>query len=249
MSNWYDNEDFWKTLERFFFSQIRTDEIAKTEADQITRLLQSTPGSAVLDLACGPGRHSLELARRGYRVTGVDRTKRYLDTARTKADAEQLHVEFVQEDMRRFERPDSFDVALNLFSSFGYFEDPEDDLKVLRNLCRSLKPGGKLLMELVGKEWLAREFQAQRWHHHAETDEYLLEQVTVRSGWDWLDNHWIWIKGHQRKVFDFGLRVYSGVELTAALRRAGLSTIELYGSLDATPYDDKAQRLVALARR
>src|SRR5206468_5375646 len=115
--------------------------------------------ASVLDLCCGPGRHSLEFARHGFQVTGVDRTARYLDAARAAATGEGLTVEFVQGDMPHFQRPAAFDVALNLFTSFGYFEDEAEDLCVLRHLHTSLKPGGQVLLEMAGKEPLARDFQ------------------------------------------------------------------------------------------
>src|SRR3989475_11807180 len=90
------------------------------------------PGATVLDLCCGPGRHALEFARRGFQVTGVDRTARYLETARTAARGAGLTIELVQEDMRSFHRPATLALALNLFSSFGYFAAASEDLTVLR---------------------------------------------------------------------------------------------------------------------
>ena len=133
MWNWFEDDTLWESLESFLFSQLRSGALTVREAEQILTLVHSPPDAAVLDLCCGPGRHSLEFARRGFQVTGVDRTARYLATARAAATREGLTVEFVQEDMRHFHRSEAFDLALNLFSSFGYFEDRADDL---RGLCR-----------------------------------------------------------------------------------------------------------------
>ena len=86
----------------------------------IVSLLKIDPGASILDLCCGPGRHSLELSRRGFSLTGVDRTKSYLEKARKQAETEGLKVEFIQEDMRSFCKSNTFDVVINLFtSSFG----------------------------------------------------------------------------------------------------------------------------------
>src|SRR5919108_2104431 len=145
MWTWFEDDALWERLEDFLFSQLRSGEITGHEAEQILALVHPPQGAAVLDLCCGPGRHSLEFARRGFRVTGVDRTTRYLETARAAATREGLTVEFVQEDMRHFHRPAAFDLALNLFSSFGYFEDVAEDLWVLQHLHGSLKPGGQVL--------------------------------------------------------------------------------------------------------
>jgi SAM-dependent methyltransferase len=249
MWTWFEDDTLWESLESFLFSQFRSGAITVREAEHILTLVHPPPGAAVLDLCCGPGRHSLEFARRGFQVTGVDRTARYLATARAAATREGLTVEFVQEDMRRFHRPEAFDLALNLFSSFGYFENMAEDLQVLQHLHASLKPGGQVLLEMAGKEPMARTFQPRIWHRHTERDEYLLEERIVQEGWSWIENHWIWIRGPEHKAFTFGIRLYSGAELMRILAAAGFSAMQLYGSLAGTPYDHTAQRLVAVATK
>ena len=132
-SNWFEDDAFWETLEGFLFSQFRSSDVTVSEADQMLALVALPEGAAVLDLCCGPGRHVLEFARRGFQVTGVDRTEKYIETARAAAISEGLAVELVQRDMRKFQRQQAFDLALNLFSSFGYFADEAEDLQVLQN--------------------------------------------------------------------------------------------------------------------
>jgi len=147
---WHEQDTFWKTVAPVLFVQRRWED-APAEVEQVVSLLGIEPGAHVLDLCCGVGRHSLELARRGFQVTGVDRTRPYLDRAARQAEAEGLKVEFVQSDMRDFCRPDAFDAVVNLFTSFGYFEDPEDDCQVALNMYRSLKSGGVFLIDMMGK--------------------------------------------------------------------------------------------------
>ena len=191
----------------------------------------------------------MEFARRGFRVTGVDRTKRYIEAAGAAARSEGLAVELVQANMRDFQRPASFDLALNLFTSFGYFADAAEDLQVLRNLHASLTPGGIALMEMAGKEILAQGFEPRAWHRHAERDEFLLEERIVHDGWSTLENHWIWIRGSEQKEFAWTIRIYSGAELRGLLFEAGFSAVQLYGSLAGIPYDQDAERLVVVATR
>lgn len=249
MWTWFEDDAFWESLESFLFSQFRSNEITVGEAEQILTLVHPPQDGAVLDLCCGPGRHSLAFARRGFQVTGVDRTVSYLETARAAAAREGLKIAFVQEDMRRFRRPAAFDLALNLFSSFGYFEHEAENLQVLRHLCLSLKPGGQALLEMAGKEPLARTFQPRTWYRHADRDEYLLEERAVQEGGSWIETHWIWMRGPERKHFTFRTWLYSGAELTRLLSEAGFSAVQLYGSLAGTPYDQTAQRLVAVATK
>jgi SAM-dependent methyltransferase len=160
MTAWHEQDDFWESVPLFGPERM---EAAPQEVDTIIAMLGLQPGAVILDLCCGVGRHSLEFARRGYAVTGVDRTAAYLQTAREVSAAENLDVEWVQADAREFLRPEAFDLAINMYTSFGYFEDPAEDRRVAENLFRSLKPGGSLMIDLMGKERLARIFSPRSW--------------------------------------------------------------------------------------
>ncbi len=189
MPAWYDDDSFWETFYPAMFHRRRW-EVASEEVNSALDLLDLEPGAEVLDFCCGPGRHALELARRGYRVTAVDRTASYLEFGRRRAEAEGLSVEFVQGDVRAFGLEQGFDAAVSLYTSFGYFEDPADDQRVLRNLHRALRPGGKLMMDLSGKEVLARHFQERNW---SELDDgsLFLEERRLEDGWERIENRWL----------------------------------------------------------
>ena len=247
MNPWHEQDDFWETFCPSLFGEERV-EAAVGEVDHVLELTGLSPGAAVLDLACGPGRHALELARRGFRVTGVDRTAAYLKQARCRADEEGLSVEWVQADMRDFCRADAFDAAINMYTAFGYFEDPADDRAVAANLFRSLRVGGVLVMELMGKEVLARIFQERGWREY-EDGTLMLEERKIRSGWDWIDNRWILLRGGARKEFRVGHRLYSAAELSSLLTDCGFASVDVYGSLEGTPYDHTARRLVLVASK
>jgi ubiquinone/menaquinone biosynthesis C-methylase UbiE len=110
---------------------------APMEAAAVWRALGLKPGSRVLDVACGTGRHSVLLARRGAFVVGVDKTAAYLDEARKNARG-LSNCLFARGDMRRLPFDGEFDAAINLWTSFGYFDKPSDDLKALKAVERSL---------------------------------------------------------------------------------------------------------------
>ena len=137
---WFENEDFWRDLYPYMFPMERLA-AASEQVGQILALTGIQEGN-VLDLCCGPGRHAIEFARKGFTVTGVDRSPYLLDRAREHAGAVEAPIEFVREDMRQFRRPGAFDLAVNMFTSFGYFEDPEEELQVLRNVSESLRENG-----------------------------------------------------------------------------------------------------------
>ncbi len=246
MKIWYEQDAFWKKWASFLFSKERWEN-APEEVTNLLSLLKISPGASVLDLCCGPGRHSLELARCGFSVVGVDRTQTYLDQARKQAKTDGLDVEFIQEDMRRFCRPNAFDAVINLFTSFGYFEDEKDDKLVIKNMHRSLKDGGVFLIDTMGKEVLARMFRERDWQKIDGA--IMLEERKLSKSWSWIENRWIMLKDGKVEEFELALRLYSAVELTALLTNSGFKKIKIHGDLVGAPYDHKAKRLVAVAHK
>lgn len=225
------------------------ERVAQTpgEVDRLTRLLRIKPGERILDLCCGQGRFALEFARRGHPVTGVDLNPAYLRSARAAARKEHLAVDWVERDMRRFRRADSFDVVLSMYTSFGYFEDIADDACVMANVLDSLSSGGRLALQLMGKEVLARIFTPSNFTE--QDGVVMLQRRELADDWGWLDNYLTFIKGTRRYDTHFGHRLYSGTELRALMERAGFRQVKLYGDLDGSPYDENAVRMVATGKK
>ncbi|HXW83127.1 MAG TPA: methyltransferase domain-containing protein [Candidatus Binataceae bacterium] len=247
MAAWHEDDRFWETFQGYMFNPARVA-AAKSEVDAMLVLLGVAPKSSILDLCCGPGRHSLEFARRGFLVTGVDRTKDYLRQAREQGAMERLQIEFVESDMRNFVRADAFDAAINFFTAFGYFDDPAEDRQVVANVHRSLRAGGKFLVDVNGKEILARKFRERDWNPR-DDGSVVLEERRVVDGWTRVENRWTWIRGTERRESTFTLRLYSGAELRELLRSVGFGKVELFGSLAGADYDHNAERLIAVATR
>ncbi len=233
MRSWYEEDAFWETFAPSLFTAERTSHAA-AEVEAIIALLQLQPGARLLDLCCGPGRHSLEFARHGFLVTGVDRTGSYLEQAQQSARSEQLNIEFVKSDMRSFVRPDMFDAAINFLTSFGYFENPADDFKVVQNLATSLRVGGKFLLDANGKEVVARNFQGRKWCRN-DDGTFFLEEARIIDGWDLVETKWLLIGAGTTKEFTLRVRLYAASELTALLKRAGFREAQLSVMSTAAP--------------
>ena len=244
--SWYEQDGFWETFAPALFSSDRMLS-AGQEAEKIVSLLKLQPGVSICDLCCGPGRHSLELGRLGYFVTGVDRTGLYLEQAKKKADEQGLNIRFVQEDMRSFCGPNAFDAVINVFTSFGYFENAADDKRVLENVYKSLKNGGIFLIDIMGKEVLARIFQEKRWRE--EDGVIILEETKVSEDWSSVDSRWIIITDGRRDECRFSLRLYSAAQLGELLKSCGFGQVEFYGDLSGSAYDQTAKRLVVVAHK
>lgn len=241
--HWYENEEFWRD------SPFNIDKIerAPKEIDKIESLADLDPAIKVLDLCCGTGRHSIVLAKRGYDVTGVDLTRHYIEKARKKAEEKEFDIEFVEKDMREFKREDNFDLVLNLWTSFGFFEDEQENMKVLENIYASLRPKGKLIMDLMSKEILARIFEEKDWSE--SEDGFVLEQRSVEKDWSWMKVRRILITDEGQKEYNISHRIYSAKELKDMLKQVGFSSIKVYGSFDGEPYKEEADRLVVLAKK
>lgn len=245
MDPWYENDEFWTIIEPALFDPERL-ETARGEVEGVLGLLGLQPGARVLDLCCGPGRHAVELARKGFTVVGVDRNPRYLERAGRAAGEAGVEVELVEEDMRSFVRPGAFDAAISLYTSFGYFEDEDENVKVARNVRRSLREGGAALLDVLGKETLALGFEERRWSEHGGA--HLLQESRPVDDWSRVESRWVLVRDGRERAFTIRIRLYAATELKALLLGVGFSRVEVYGSVAGAPYDHKAERLVAVAR-
>ena len=246
MKGWFEDESFWNGLYPFMFAERKFD-IAEDEARSILDLVNLGEGD-VLDLACGPGRHAVALAKEGFRVTGVDLSPFLLQKAISLARTESVDVEWVRDDMRHFVRPEAFDLVINIFTSFGYFDDKRDDTTVLQNIHRNLRAGGVLVMETMGKEWLARGFLPTTAEELAD-GRLLVQRHEIFDDWTRIKNQWILIEGDKATTFRFHHTVYSGQEIMDRLVDVGFSDVQLFGGLDGSEYGLNARRLVAVARK
>jgi len=246
MADWFTDDSFWAATYAFELRYAKPD-TGDAEIEGVLRLSGTQRGD-VLDLACGVGRHAIALARRGFRVTAVDLSAFHLAKAMERAAAADASIEFIASDMRSFIRPNAFDLVVSLFSSFGYFEDPQDDLQLLRNMHQSLKPGGSLVMDLVSKERLARTFQPTL-SETAPDGSLRVRRHRIVDDWTRVWNEWIIIKDGVIRTFEFTLRVYSGQEFKDLLCAAGFTDIKLHGGFDGRPYDLDAERLVSVSSK
>ncbi len=246
MKEWFENESFWRDTYALMFPEQRY----LVAEEQVGNLidLADFKGHDVLDLCCGPGRHSVILAGLGYRVTGVDRTPFLLDKARARAREVNVEIEWVLEDMRRFKRAEAFDLVINMFTSFGYFDDKQEDLQVLRNMHANLRPNGICVIDVIGKERLARIFTGTT---SDENDDgtVLVQRHEIFDEWSRIRNEWILIKDGAVKSYKFHHTIYSGQELKDRLMQAGFGDVVLYGDLLGNEYGYDSQRLIAVARK
>jgi SAM-dependent methyltransferase len=201
------------------------------EIDRVIKILQPQGGERILDLACGAGRHSLELRRRGFEVVGADISSGLIEIARRDAEAAELDVEFVLADLRDLDFEDEFDLVLNLNDgAIGYLESDEENRRTFEVIARALRPGGRNLAQLPNilyarerlpqRSWIPAssmiELVEHRWNKKAKRLEGLM--VAARFG-EVLEN----LDG-----IEFSQRLYGIDELRQIYASVGMEFLTAY---------------------
>lgn len=241
----FQDDEFWTEFYDFLFSEQRHSQAE--ELLDTSPLLSFPSGARVLDLCCGPGVFTVPLARRGFDVTGVDNSPAMLDRARKLAAEAGVTPTYLRADVLDYAGPGAFDVVLNMFTSFGYFEDPDDNARVLRTMRASLAPGGTLVLDVAGKELLARKVVPPKVVQRG--DDLLVQTDTVLDDWARLRSDWVLVRGDRVTRASLVWFVYSAVELRRMAQGAGFADVEIFGGFDGRPYDQNAERLILRAVR
>ena len=241
----------WDAFFNDFYLRAYVDDSrdAEAEADALAavKLAGVEVGADVVDVPCGYGRHTVALARAGYRVVGVDRSQTLLDEARRRAGGERW-PKLTRADYRELPFPEeSFDAALNLFTSLGYLGDDEDT-KVLAAIRRVLRPGGRLVLETMHRDRIVSAWRDNDWMLMGE-GRLLLQQRTWDPVTGVAQTTQTLIDGRgERDSRTFSVRTYTATELLRMLGAAGFADAKAYGSFAADPLTP-ASRLVIVATK
>jgi len=223
-------QDWYRTAFADTADMAWTDRTGK-EVERAMRMLKPQGGERVLDLACGSGRHSLELKRQGFEVVGGDISPELLEIARRDAEREGLAVTFVEADLRELDFDAEFDIVLSLNDgAIGYLETEEENLRTFEVIARALRPGGKHLMQLPNvlyarehlpqKSWISGtsmiELVEHRWN---KSDRYMEgAMIPIRFG-EVLD---------ELKPIEFRQRLYTIDELTEIMSSNAMELVRVF---------------------
>ncbi len=230
----------------YFYSETLTDERADKEVSMLVSLLRLDKTMAILDLACGFGRHTNRLAALGHTMTGVDLSPGFLDIARRDALQRNVTVDYHQEDMREITIDNQFDRVMIVFTAFGYFSD-EDNLKVLANAQRALKPGGLLIFDTLNRDHIAKDLQP--YLVYEKEGNMMVDRLSFDSLQGRYYNKRVVYRDGVRKDKPYFVRLYNPNELNALLIQAELELDHLYGSWDIKEFSVDTRRMVVIARK
>lgn len=218
------------------------------EIKGIIKLLKLPAGKAILDLCCGYGRHAIPLAQQGYQITGLDLSELFLRRAREKAESQGVEARWIQGDMRTIPFENEFDAVINIFTSFGYFEDEDDDLTVLQQIHGALKPGGLFLLETIYQPRVIRAFTPHGIIRYEDGLMVLEERrIDLRTSHNEVRITMFYPDGRRVEHLQ-SIRIYTLTELTHMLTSVGLEVEASYGDLEGNALTLDS-RLVILSRK
>ncbi|HEU4537912.1 MAG TPA: methyltransferase domain-containing protein, partial [Polyangiaceae bacterium] len=237
------DDDFLRAAQR------PTDGQVATEVSFIEARLGLAKGATILDLACGHGRHAIELTRRGYQVVGFDLSLAMLAHAADEAEVARQKVNFLHGDMRELPFEDKFDGVYCWGTSFGFFEE-EKNLALLQKVYRALRPGGVFLLETINRDFVAARQPSLVWYEGDGClcmDEAQVDFITSRLK----VKRTIMLDDGRTREVDYSLRLYGLHELGKMMHEAGFRVIEVSGRL-ATPgifFGADSPQCIVLAER
>jgi SAM-dependent methyltransferase len=230
----------------YYYSDLLTDERTEAEVAAIVKIMQLVEPVRILDLACGFGRHTNRLAGLGHHMTGVDYMPGFLEIARQDAQAHGVEVDYIQGDMRKIEYNEEFDAVFLLFTAFGYFSD-EENLQVMKNISRALKPNGRLLFDMPDRDTNLKDRPPCR---VVEKDgNLMIDRISFDSMTGQQINRRIIIRDGIRKDQPFKIRLYNINEIRDLLKQAGLQLNQIYGGWDGQPVSPETRRLIIIGRK
>ncbi|MDB4957207.1 MAG: Methyltransferase type 11 [Myxococcales bacterium] len=237
------DEDYLRTL------PFLTAQATQAEAEFVIEAMTLQPGANVLDVGCGYGRHAMELAARGYHVVGLDLSTPLLVRGGEEAQRRGLTINFVRGDMRELDFENQFDAAYCLFSTFGYFDD-ETNKKALTNIARALKTGGKVLIEILNRDYIIADLPTRVWWEGEGC--VVLEEVELNyfSSRIQVNRSVVFDDGRQLEQ-EISVRAYSLHEVGKLMHAAGFRVLEVSGGYQTRGrfFGNQSRHIIVLAER
>lgn len=243
-SAWY--EDWFDQEEYYVLYRNRDEADARKLLSLIEAVTRIVQGAKVLDMACGRGRHARLLALQGFKVTGVDLSPSAIETARKMAVTESLDIEFATGDMRESPCDSCYDLVVNLFTSFGYFDDDAENARAVVAMAKSLRSGGWFVQDFMNGEYWSRHFVP--YDERKENGMLIKQRRWVER--DRLNKEITFVGGDGReRRFEESVRLFGLGDFERMHTAAGLRIERVFGDSDGGQYGDDSKRLIIFSRK
>lgn len=244
MSEWF--EVWFNTDEYLDVYQHRNEADANALVQLILKNVSLDRNASVLDLACGAGRHSILFAKRGFKVTAVDLSDNLLRVAKKSAEKNKVNIDFLKSDLRQFAFCKSFDLIVNLFTSFGYFECDAENLKLFETVNKYLSPSGYFVLDYFNKTFIENNLVKEsrdNFKHSSLVQKRHIENKRV------IKDIYINRNGTTERYKE-SVRMFSREELISAIEKAGLQIRNVFGGFKAEEFDEmNSQRIIIIAQK
>jgi 2-polyprenyl-3-methyl-5-hydroxy-6-metoxy-1,4-benzoquinol methylase len=244
MTEWF--EDWFNSKEYLDVYQHRNESDAKLLFELIIKNIEIPRKGKVLDLACGPGRHSILFARKGFDVTGIDLSENLLRVAESAARKEKLEIQFIKADLRNIELTETFDLVVNLFTSFGFFDKDEDNFSIFRTASDLLKPGGYFVFDFLNSAFIENNLVRE------SREDKLLEKIIQKrriEGDRVIKDIIIKYKGTVKTFYE-SVKLYRVGELKEAIKEKGLAIKKTFGDFTGRDFmEESSPRIIIIAQK
>lgn len=238
-------ENYFDKLYMKYFLLTQKEEITEQQTTFIKTFLR--PGGRVLDTGCGIGRHSISLAKKGFDVVGIDTSDIYLSFAKESSIKEEVrNIEFKKIDMRDMDYKKEFDGVINLWSSFGYYDD-ETNFEILKNLSEALKRDGILIIDIENRDYLLKNFVYETFK---ESDGvFILERRNYHPLTSIITTHRFFIGKDLKKEYIRNIRMYSATEMINLYKSAALKEIQVFGNFAGEKFSINSKRIIIIGKK
>ncbi|MCW9065916.1 MAG: methyltransferase domain-containing protein [Ignavibacteriaceae bacterium] len=238
--DWFNSENYLKIYSH------RDESEAQRLVELITKNINLKSNSKILDMACGSGRHAIIFAKKRFDVTAVDLSERLLSEAKENSDQNSVKIDFVLTDILDFETTRRFNLALNLFTSFGYFDDDEDNFRVILKAYDLLTDGGYFVIDYFNKNYLLKNLIPTSVFSENGlriTQNRLIEANRVRK------NIFIESNGSTQEFYE-SVRLYSYEEMITYIKKAGFNIFNEFGGYNGNYFNkESSPRLIIIAKK
>jgi 2-polyprenyl-3-methyl-5-hydroxy-6-metoxy-1,4-benzoquinol methylase len=244
MGEWF--EDWFNTDEYLEVYQHRNEADARELVQLILKSVNLSKNASVLDLACGAGRHSIFFAKRGYKVTAVDLSDNLLRVAKKSAERNKVSIDFLKADLRHFSTNRNFDLIVNLFTSFGYFESDAENLKLFETVNKYLSPSGYFVLDYFNKTFIENNLVKEsrdNFKYCTLVQKRHIEKKRVIKD--------IYINGNGTTAhYKESVRMFSREELISAIENEGMKIRNVFGGFKAEEFDEiNSPRIIIIAQK